>query len=264
MALYGVILLPVIIYVFALIGLSVYYQFFTSLVCILIVFFTLIFSLSFLSYQSVTCGFLKAEKEQISSYIEMKRPFFSWPLYYLLNEQWLMLLICKVLSLVFFKSMLLMFADVTNDTRVLLIALLASVLCHATLVSTLLKFETAYLTFSKSLPVPTYKRLVNWLLIFSIFLLPEWIFLIVSSGYDLYSVINGFIFGVSGLFYLLTLLYIVKLNQDSYLRWLLLFFFISTWSILAHYYLLFALVLLGGCSLYYLINFNSIDLKADK
>jgi len=261
LALYSIILLPIIIYVFALIGLSVYCHFFISLICILIVFSSLVFGFSFLSFKSVTLGFLKEDRQQTNSYIKLKRPFFSWPLYYLLRDQSLMLLICKVLSLFFFKGILWMFADVGSDPRALLVALLASVLCHAVLVFTLLKFEVAYLNFSKSLPISTFKRLLGWLFTFTIILFPEWIFLILSSEYNFYSVINGFLFGLAGLLFLLTLLYIVKLNMDIYLRWLLIFFFISMWSILAHYYLLFSLVLLGSCALYYLMNFDRIDLE---
>lgn len=264
LALYCVILLPIIIYVLALIGISVYNRFFLSLIFILAVFVALAIGLSFLSYRSVTFGFLKEERHQINPYIKVKRPFFSWPLFYLLNEQPLMLLMCKALSLVFFKCMLWMFADVGHDTRVLLVALLASVLCHAVLVFTLLKFEISYLNFSKSLPILTYKRLLGWLFTLAIILLPEWAFLIISSEYDVYAIINGFVFGLAGLLFLLTLLYFVKLNMDIYLRWLLFFFFISMWSILAHYYLLFSLILLGSCALYYLMNFNRTDLKVEE
>lgn len=264
MTLYCIILLPVIIYVFALIGLSVYYQFFNSLICILFIFSTLVFSLSFLSYQTVTYGFLKKESPQFNLGINIRRPFFSWPLYYLINEQPLMLLICKVLSLVFFKSMLWMFSDVGNNARVLLVALLASVLCHSVLVFTLLKFEIVYLNFTKSLPVSINKRVYRWLLVFAIILIPEWMFLIISSGYNLHSIANGFLFGLAGLFFLLVILYIVKLNMDTYLKCLLFFFFIAMWSILAYYYLLFSLVLLSFCVLYYFRNFDKTDLKADE
>ncbi|WP_448103919.1 hypothetical protein [Pedobacter panaciterrae] len=264
LTLYSVILLPIIFYVFVLIGISIYNHFFTSLICILIVYSALAFGLSFLSYQSVTFGFLRQERKQVNSGIKIKRSFFSWPLYYLFNEQTLMLLMCKVLSLVFFKGILWMFADVGNDTRVLLVALLASVLCHAVLVFTLLKFEIVYLDFSKSLPVSVYKRLYRWLLTFAIILIPEWIFLIISSGYNLYSITNGFLFGLTGLFFLLILLYIVKLNMDNYLKWLLFFFFASMWSILGHHYLLFSLGLLSCCIIYYLINFNRTDLKVEE
>ncbi|MEJ7558439.1 MAG: hypothetical protein WKF66_09045 [Pedobacter sp.] len=263
LALYGVLLLPILIYVLALVGISVYSHHFTSLIYIIIVFSALTFCLSYLSYRSVTFGFLKRERQQITLFTKLKRPFFSWPLFYLLNEQPLMLLMCKIVSLVFFKSILWMFADVGTDIRVLLVALLASVLCHSTLVFTLLKFEIKCLSFSKSLPISIYKRLGCWLLTSAIILLPEWMFLMIASEYDLYSIANGFLFGLAGLLFLLVVLYVVKLDMDIYLRWLLFFFFISMWSILGHYYLSFSLVLLGSCTLYYLINYDKVDLSTN-
>jgi hypothetical protein len=264
LALYCVILVPIIIYVLALIVISIHNHLFLSLSLILVVFAALAIGLSYLSYRSVTFGFLEKDRHHTNLYIHIKRPFFSWRLYYLLNEQPLMLLMCKALSLFFFKSMLWMFADVGHDTRVLLVALLASILCHAVLVFTLLKFEIAYLNFSKSLQISTFNRLLGWLLTLSIILVPEWTFLIIASEYDLYAIFNGLLFGVSGMLFLLILLYFVKLNMDIYLRWLLFFFFISMWSILAHYYLLFSLVLMGVCALYYLMNFDRTDLKVEE
>ncbi|RDC58534.1 hypothetical protein DU508_00590 [Pedobacter chinensis] len=183
--LYLVILLPILIYVFLLMGLSFGYHLFLSAISVLIVFATLTWSLSWLTFYSLTFGLLKQEKQITSSRIKIKKTFLTWPLFHLFNEQPLMLLICKVLSLILFKGMLWMFADVGYDLRVLLIALLASVLCHAVLVFTLLKFETEYLNFSKSLAISTYKRFMNWLFIFGFILIPEWIFLITASHFDL-------------------------------------------------------------------------------
>ncbi|MCZ4222692.1 hypothetical protein [Pedobacter rhodius] len=259
--LYLVILAPILIYVFLLIGLSFIYHLYLSIVSILIIFPALIYGLSWRTYQSLTFGFLKQERQIINFGFKFKKPFFSWPLFHLFNEQPLMLLMCKLLSLVFFKGMLWMFADIGNGIRVLLVAMLASILCHATLVFTLLKFDTEYLNFSKSLEISVYKRLLNWLLVFIIILVPEWIFLISASHFDLYSIANGFVFGLSGLIFLLTLSYIVKLNMDNYLKWLLFFFFASMWAILGHYYLLFCLALLVTCTLYYVMMFNKTDLK---
>ena len=261
--LYFVILLPVLIYVLLLIGLGFQHHFFKSVIGIMVVFSALTSSLVWFTYQSVTFSFLNQKKKQLSVGIKIKRPFFSWPLFYLFNEQPIMLFMCKVLSLVFFKSMLWMFADVGNDIRILLIALLASVLCHAVLNFTLLKFETEYLNFGKSLPISIWKRLRNWILVFGIILVPEWILLITSSHYDLYSIGIGFLFGLAGLFFLLTILYIVKLNMDNYLKWLLFFFFIVMWAILANYYLSFSLILLASCKIYYLRMFNKTDLKVE-
>ena len=258
--LFTIILLPVAIYVLLLIALSLRYQLLWSALSIIIVFAVLLFTLSWFAYQSLTFGFLKQERKSIDFGVKIKRPFFSWPIFHLLNEQPLMLLMCKGLSFVFFKGVLWMFADVASDSRVLLVALLASVLCHAVLLSSLLKFELEYLNFNKSLPVSVYGRILNWVLIFAIILIPEWIFVMMAAHADLYVVTEAFLFGLAGLFFMLTLLYLVKLNMDNYLKWLLFFFFVSMWTILSHYGLWYSLILLGFCKVYYLLNFNRIDL----
>jgi len=261
--LYSVILLPIIIYVPLLIGLSVNYKFFINIISILIIFSALTFSLIWFAYQFVTFSFLGQERRRPEFRIKIKKPFATWPIFYLIKEQPLMLLMCKVLSLVFFKSILWMFADIGNDIRILLLALLASVLCHAVLIFTLLKFETEYLNFSKCLPISMNRRLWYWVLVFGIILIPEWIFVITASCYDLYSIANSLLFGLSGLFFLLTVLYIVKLNMENYLKWLMFFFFITMWSVVAHYYLFFSLILLASCQTYYLVMFNKTDLRGE-
>ncbi|WP_316843678.1 hypothetical protein [Pedobacter psychrodurus] len=259
--LYFILLFPIVVYVFLLIALSLNYHFFISIIGILTVFSVLILGLSWITYQSITFGFLKQEKQSVNFGVKVKKPFFSWPLFHLAKEQPLMLFMCKLLSFVFFKGMMWMFADIGYDVRIILVALLASILCHAVLVFTLLKFETDYLSFSKSLHISVYKRIFNWLLVLAIVFIPEWILLISVAQFELFSIVNGFMFGLTGLFFLLTLLYMVRLNMDNYLKWLLFFFFITMWSILANHYLLFSVVLLGICILYYVLMFYKTDLK---
>ncbi|KIA88915.1 hypothetical protein OC25_25835 [Pedobacter kyungheensis] len=260
--LFLVMLLPIGVYVVLLIVLSFKYHLFWSALSIVFVFTLLCVILSWLTFRSVTFGFLKRERRSLSTGIQVKRPYFSWPIFHLLNEQPLMLLMCKGLSFIFFKGMLWMFADADTDERVVLVGLLASVLCHAVLIYSLLKFEISYLNFVKSMPVPVFKRVFNWLLIFAIILIPEWIFAMMASHSMLYTFFTAFLFGLASLHLMLTILNIVKLDMDRYLKYLLFFFFIAMWAILVHYGLLFSVLLLVSCSFYYLQFFNKTDLKA--
>src|SRR5690606_38530098 len=116
-----------------------------------------------LRFYSLTFNFLKHENRYVKFNLQIKRPFFSWPIFYLFNEQLLMLLMCKIISAFLFKGVLLMFADVGNDMKVLLTALLAVIICHSALVLSLLKFETEQMYFVRSLPIKITKRLWNWL-----------------------------------------------------------------------------------------------------
>jgi len=259
--LFLVMLLPIGVYVFLLIALSFKYHLLWSAISIVLVFSALCFALSWLTLRLVTFGFLKQERKQLSTGIKVKRPFFSWPIFYLLNEQPLMLLMCKGLSFIFFKGMLWMFADVGNDSRVVLVGMLASVLCHAVLIYSVLKFDISHLNFVKSMPVSLLKRVFNWLLIFAIVLIPEWVFAIAAAHTTVYAFLSVCLFGLASLLLMLSLLYLVKLDMDRYLKWLLFFFFIAMWAILAHYCLVFSVLLLVTCSLYYLRFFNKTDLK---
>jgi hypothetical protein len=259
--LYSIILLPVIVYVILLLWLSMQHQLYFSLVSILSAFSALLFGLAWFSFRSISFSFLKQERLQLFIMPGFKKPFFSWPLYYLFQEQLLALFMCKVLSLFLFKGILWMFADVAIDVRTLLIALLASILCHSVLVFNLLKFETEYLSFAKSLPLRVITRFINWLLVFMLVLIPEWVFFSIAAHYNLYSVIDGLLFGTGGLFFFLILLYAVKLDMESYLKMLLLFFFIAIWAILAQYYLMLSIAMLGFSLLNYFLRFDKIDLR---
>lgn len=257
---YLIILLPVFVYFIILVYLSVKYQLFLSLAGILIAFFALHSGLTWMSFQRVSFGFLRQQSSHLPA-LRFRKRFFSWPIYYLFNEQLVQLLMCKILSFAMFKGILWMFADVAADVRTLLIALLASILCHSVLVFNLLTFETKYLSFTRSLPMKTISRFVQWLFVFLIILIPEWIFFMMASHYHMYAIADGFLFGLGGLFFLLVLLYTVRLDMESYLKMLLLFFFIAIWAILGHYYVLFSFLMIGSAFLFYVFRFDKIDLR---
>lgn len=263
-ALYAVVVLPIIIYSILMCAIGLKNLLFVSVFCVLVVVFTLILSLSWLTYQIVSQTSMRRSGKQRKFNIKVRKPFFSWPLYYLIDQQTLLLMMCKASSLVCFRVVMWMFADVGSSVRVSLIALLTSVLCHSVLVSTLLKFEIMNLNFSRSLPIPVYSRLLKWLGIFSIVMIPEWILIFTSSGYDWILVLNGLLFGLAGLLFLLSILYMVKLDSDCYFKTILLFFFIAMWAILGNYHLLFSLLLLSFSTFFYLIKFNRIDLTIER
>lgn len=258
---YSIVLLPILIYVVLLIIIGLKFHLYSSVICILSIFLTLSILLVWFRFHSLTFGFLKQEKQLIKSIPKIKRPFFIWPIYYLINEQLLMLIVCKILSFILFKGFLWMLADVGNDIKVLLTALLAAIVGHSTLVLSLLKFETDKMNFVRSLPLKVGKRLGNWLLVFTLILIPEWLFFILAADYNLYAIAHGFLFGVSSLLFLVIVLYLIKLNTSAYLKFLLFFFFIALYIILGSYYLLFSLFMLTCSLLFYLFRYNKTDLR---
>lgn len=262
--LFLIILLPIGIYVILLIALSFSYHLWWSIVSIVLMFTTLCFALSWFTLRLITFGFLKQERNSLNFGIRAKRPFFSWPVFHVLNGQPLMLLVCKCLSFIFFRGIIWMFADVENDGRVVLIGLLASVLCHAVLIYSLLTFEISYLNFVKSMPVSVLKRIANWMLIFAVILIPEWLSAGVFLPGKAVTFFSALLFSLASFLLMITILYFVRLNMDRYLKCLLFFFFVAIWAILSHHTLPFCLFLLVGCSSCYLKFFNKTDLKALK
>jgi hypothetical protein len=259
------ILLPVLTYVVLLVGFSIGYLHLGAAIIFITVFLILCLCLSWLSFRNITYGFLKSEwsvNERLSK-IEARfvKPFFSWPIFHLFNEQPLMLIVCKFSSFILFKGILWMFADQPGDLRVLLMALLASVLSHAIVVIDLLKFEAKYLNFTSSMPFNIGKRYLNWLITFALILIPEWIIFAISVHFTLVSVFCGLVFGLSGMSFLLIVLLAIELDTERYFKWLLFYFSISMMAILSGYYIIFSIVLAAGCFLFYRFSFDTIDLR---
>lgn len=262
--LYSAILLPILIYVILLIIIGLRFKYYSSVISIIIVLLALFFGLAWLRFHSMTFGFLKQENRWLNNKFKIKKPFFSWPIFYLFNEQLLMLFVCKIISVILFEGVLWMFADVGNDIKVLLTALLASAICHSILVLNLLKFETEQLSFCRSLPITISNKIWNWLLVFTVILIPEWLFFAMAANYKLYTIAGGFSFGLSVLLFFVTILSMIKLNTSSYLKFLLFFFFIVLYVILGNYYIQLTILLISFSLLFYIFWFNKIDLREIK
>lgn len=259
--LYGFLLLPIIAYAVLMLLIAVKHQFYltfftTILGVLLILVFLTIYTFRFTNFT------FHVFKNWINlPTVAINKPFWSWPLYYLLAEQRLMLLICKVFSMLSFKVILLVFADVGNDIRVYLTALLAVVLSHAVLVFNLTKFDAFYSAFAKNLPIGAMKRLSYWLLVFILLLMPEFIQLVWLSDLTIFQLINCLFFCVATILGLQMLVYLLKADMERYMKYLLFFFFVSMLAILAGYYFIFSLVLIPLAVVTFFWRYNNLDLK---
>lgn len=193
--------------------------------------------------------------------LKIKRPFWTWPLFYLLNEQRLMLVLCKVVSFVFLKGMLWMFADVGPDSRVYLTAAMTVVLSHSVVLLNLVKFEANYLSFAKGLPISAFSKLGQWLGVMCLLLSPEMILFVWLVKFDWAQCFAILFYLLSAMLCLLALVYWLKANMDNYLKCLLFFFFVSMWMILAGQFLVFSLLLLGLGSWGLVWKYNRTDLR---
>jgi hypothetical protein len=258
---YSFLLSPILCYAGLVLVTSITHQYFFSFSATLLMLVLMFTLLLFYTYRTVNFSFNVSKPWLNLPVIKIDRGFWSWPIWYLLNEQRVMLLICKIVSFLFFKAILLVFADIPNDIRIYLTAMLAVVLSHAILVLNLIKFDTFYNAFAKNLPVNANKRLVSWVFVFSILLVPEMILLLVSTDVTVMQFGNCLLFGISSMLVLQVLVYFLKANSDKYLQYVLFFFFVSMFAILCGYYLLFSLAMIVCSSAIFVWNYNKMDLK---
>lgn len=259
--LYAFLLLPVLIYSLFVIGTAIKNQYYFSAIATIIGLFIIFGSLIFYTFNFTNYTFAVKKQWLVLPLIKLKKPFWIWPIFYLLKEQPIIFLICKIVSLVFFKAILLVFGDVGDDIRVYLTAMLAVVLSHSVLVLNLVKFDAIYLSFAKHLPLNAFTRFSNWALIFSILLLPEFILLVLITPPSLTNMLYCFMFAIGGMLFLKMLVYNLKADTERYMKYLLFFFFVAMLAVLANYYLVFSLLMIAVSVSAFLVKYNKTDLK---
>lgn len=258
---YAFLWLPILAYSIALLLTAIIAQYYFSLMVVLLGNFLLIGFLVFYTFRFSNFTFQVPKKWLNFPTISIHKAFWFWPIAYLLQQQLLMLLVCKVVSLLSFKAVLWVFADVGNDIRVYLTALLAVVFSHAILIFNLVKFDAFYLGFAKSLPIPVWKRFGFWLLVFGLLLIPEFVLLMSLSNLQVLQLLNCLFFSIATMLALLALLYLLKADMERYMKYLLFFFFVSMLAILGAYYFIFSLLLILFTVVTFFWRYNSLDLK---
>lgn len=261
MRLYAFILIPILAYAILMMYIAIRFSYYFTLFATLIGFFLLLFLPTFLTVSGFNNDFKPVGKSFGSNIIKIKKPFWSWPLFYLLHQQPLMFFACKMVSILSLKAVLWIFADVGTDIRVLLIAMFAAILSHAVLIFHLIKFDAFYLSFARAIKYGIPQKLGNWLLILVVLLLPEIALLTWIIHFDLLQLLEIVIFCIAMLFSLLTMVYVLRGMIERYIKYLLFFFFITMLAILAGYYIVFSLSLLA-CSIAIIVRyFTKIDFR---
>jgi hypothetical protein len=258
---YSFLLVPVSCYAGLVLITSIFNQYYLSFFAAILMLGLIMISLAINTYRFSNFNFNVSRDWLNFPQLKIKKPFWSWPFWYLLSEQRIMLLICKIVSFLAFKAVLLVFADIPNDIRIYLTALLAVVLSHAVLILHLTKFDAFYNAFAKNLPVTAIKRLVYWVFVFGLLLIPEMILLLASTNISAMQFAYCALFCMASMLMLQSLVYFLKADMDRYLQYILFFFFISMFAILGSYYLPFSLAAIILSALIFLWNYNRLDLK---
>lgn len=258
---YTFLLCPVLVYAGFMSFVSIkggYYSSFLSTICLLAV---LMSGAAAYTFYFSNYGFKPRMKWFRLPVFNQQRAFWTWPIFYLVQQQTITLAVCKIVSLLFFKAMLWVFADVGDDLRVYLTALLAVVLSHAVLIANLSKFDAISLAFLKVLPIAPLRKLVHWAVVFVILLLPELGMFSWLRHFHFASLIQGVAFVIASLLFLHLLFYVLNGDMERYFKSLLFFFFLAMIAVLGGYDLWFSLLLLAIETIYYLFFYHRFDLK---
>lgn len=258
---YSFLLVPILCYAVLVLITSIVHQYFFSFFATIGVLGLIMIWLAVYTYRFRNFNFNVSKPWFNLPQANFNKPFWSWPIWYLLSEQRIMLLICKVVSFMFFKAILWVFADIPNDIKIYLTALLAVVLSHAVLILNLAKFDAFYNSFAKKLPINPIKRLIGWAIVFVLLLIPELILLVVSTGITTLQLANCIVFCLGSMLALQALVYLLKANTDRYLQYLLFYFFVGMFAILSGYYLHLSLATIILSTAVFLWNYNRLDLK---
>lgn len=113
--------------------------------------------------------------------INLSKPFFSIPLYFLWNERKQMVLVTKFFSLMLLYGFIKLYEPDHYDIRPLQLCLLLIAASHSGIIFQVRTFEEEYLAFSRNLPLKTPVRFIRMTAMYARLLLPE--FILLFKGY---------------------------------------------------------------------------------
>jgi hypothetical protein len=167
--------------------------------------------------------------------------------------------ITKLISYLVVTGVLMLFADVSHDVRVAGIAMLAIAITHCVIIFEEHRFEETYLSFARGLPFTRLQLFGGFALVYLVLLLPEGIWLF--SRFSPLLAAELLLFGLSIVLLLHSLLYLLGLNMDKYLPWVLGLFMVVFWVILFRQ--IGALIILNGVAGFVLFWQNYYKTKSN-
>jgi len=243
LGLYCILLLPFLLFTLSLLITSIYYHYFWCLLTLTISSTVLFSGLVLYTFKKLNCGFKQSITLSVPR-LAVKKPYWTWSIFYILEQQTLMLIICKILSFVVFTGTLWLFSDSGNDIRVYLIAMLAAIVAHSILLAAVWRFVKSSLIFLNSLPISGWSRLLSLILFLLILFCPELIVYSIRTSFSPYSMVTGILFALSSLLSLYLAIYLLGDHGDRYLKFVCLFFLTAIFTILSRQYLALSLLLI--------------------
>jgi hypothetical protein len=152
----------------------------------------------------------------------VRKPIWSFYGYELLNNNMRSLAIAKVTAAVIVIITCSLMSD-KYDERFLLVGVLICVLAQSVLVYNHRRFEDLYLSMVPQLPIPLWKRYLQMGVLYLLLVVPESSLLIYKTWQLATSLHWGMLVmtGLSLLMLFRSLLYLPRIDQDKYFRWVL-------------------------------------------
>ncbi len=223
--------LPVLVYGGVSVGVALYHHDIISAICIL-AYLIAITALSAWFYRRLVNQLIDGSKASVLLRFtkKWKKPYFSLYLYHVFNKLKVTYLVTKFLSYAIINGVFMMFADVSHDTRVAAIAVLAITIAHSVLIFEERRFEDVYLIFSKTLPYGKIKLFLSFLGVYAILLIPEaaWLF----TRFSPLTAVYLLAFGLSVIMFFHCMLYPFGLNMEKYMTAVLVSFVILFWLLM--------------------------------
>lgn len=232
---YALCFAPILIYAILIVLMSISSGYHFSAIATLIFVPALVFIAAIYTYHQVSHQYNLSKTFLKLPSFKLPKPYWLWSLYHFLTEQKINLIVTKVMSFLFFKAILWAFADVGHDIKVYLTAMFAVVLSHAVLLFNMVKFEAGHLSFMVSLPIRQSTHVKYQIVTLLILIIPEILLYGWLVSFDLIFVLRALIFSLGSLLFLKALVIFLKADMESYMKWLLFYFFITMLAILGSY-----------------------------
>ena len=144
------------------------------------------------------------------------KPLFSLFLYEILANKRMVYVITKLTSIFIITLFVAVFSNAPSGARLFGMIALCVALSHVVLLYNLNEFELSYLRFARNLPYNQWQIYYQQIFLYSLLLLPELIFFLVSG--DFMAGLIGVYLTISTILVFRSLLYLIGPRMDHYLR----------------------------------------------
>jgi hypothetical protein len=214
--------LPVLLYVFAAVGVSVYQHWYITAAVVLLYNVTvcLVSAWWYRHYLQHPGKRIPALQQWISGKLQQGRTYAGFLLQYLFNRHKLLLFSIKLYNCGTLYLMARNLTDTYYDVRMLFLFYSFGIFAHGVLIHKLRGMEETGLFFYRGLPVSLFNRFMQYVLVYFLLLLPEFITILwITPGY--LHVKDALVFGALGfsiLLFLHSLLFTTAYSMKDYLK----------------------------------------------